>query len=238
MGRISIESFRAAEESNAGGGPKNAPSSLCVRPGRTARPVAHHSTQPFHMANSVQELEALLTEFYSAITPERRTQIGSLSGRRLLSETAWLTLFRLEARLNVVRLDPQSWSYVQPILSGPASEKLVHFASSILDCHFAGRWKLIPIDSRTQLRDFISGFLMQHLSVRFDSLVGCFARSLIVLALLVQNLSHAVLHRLVKVVVSIAAHDWPKRWPQFLGSVASLCQVPCCCFKRIVFVTF
>jgi hypothetical protein len=40
-----------------------------------------------------------------------------------------------------------------------------------------------------------------------------------------QALSHMILQRLVKCVVSIAVQDWPKRWPEFLSSVASLSQV-------------
>eukprot|EP01122_Echinamoeba_exundans_P015997 TRINITY_DN7983_c0_g1_i1.p1 TRINITY_DN7983_c0_g1~~TRINITY_DN7983_c0_g1_i1.p1 ORF type:complete len:1032 (+),score=192.84 TRINITY_DN7983_c0_g1_i1:28-3096(+) len=136
------------------------------------------------MASSFQELELLLNEYYGPISAGRRAQI--------------------ETHLNSIRVEPQSWTYIQPIFNSSRNDKLQFFALSILECNFAGRWKLIPIEMRTQLRDFLSNFLVTNLS----------------------TLSHMILQRLVKCIVSIAVQDWPKRWPEFLSSVASLSQNP------------
>eukprot|EP00735_Rhodelphis_limneticus_P013672 TRINITY_DN7621_c0_g1::TRINITY_DN7621_c0_g1_i1::g.18566::m.18566 TRINITY_DN7621_c0_g1::TRINITY_DN7621_c0_g1_i1::g.18566 ORF type:complete len:915 (+),score=173.36,sp/Q924Z6/XPO6_MOUSE/22.29/4e-65,Xpo1/PF08389.7/5.3e-16,Xpo1/PF08389.7/3.4e+02,Xpo1/PF08389.7/2.6e+03,Xpo1/PF08389.7/5.4e+03 TRINITY_DN7621_c0_g1_i1:103-2847(+) len=95
------------------------------------------------MANRIQELQALLQEFFSpSVNTERKQE--------------------LESRLLVLRSDPDTWHHCRDFLTASDSELVQWFALAVYDHLLRHGWRNLSSEERAQERRFIFMFLCER----------------------------------------------------------------------------
>jgi exportin-1 len=109
---------------------------------------------------------------------------------------------------------PDMWKRVDAILERSTNELTKFFGLQVLSDAIATRWKVIPVDQREGIRNYVVGKIIS-LSSTSD----------------VMKKNNAFLSRLNLVLIRILKQDWPHNWPTFISDIVgssksseSLCE--------------
>jgi len=119
-----------------------------------------------------------------------------------------------DAFLTRLKENPDMWKRADAILESSKNESSKFFILMVLKDTISTRWKVIPVDQREGVRNYIVGKIIA-LSASDE---------------LMHNNSR-ILSQLNQTLVTILKQDWPHNWPSFIGDIVgssktseSLCE--------------
>eukprot|EP01125_Pyxidicula_operculata_P012373 TRINITY_DN4063_c0_g1_i2.p1 TRINITY_DN4063_c0_g1~~TRINITY_DN4063_c0_g1_i2.p1 ORF type:complete len:1062 (-),score=182.79 TRINITY_DN4063_c0_g1_i2:21-3074(-) len=106
--------------------------------------------------------------------------------------------------LTKVKEHPQSWTRVDTILEHSSSDASKYIALTILDDLIKFRWKILPAEQRTGIKNYVVNLLIKLTTN--------------------EELSHRhrlVVKRLNAILVQILKQDWPHHWTTFIEEIVT-----------------
>ncbi|KAF2672800.1 hypothetical protein BT63DRAFT_382687 [Microthyrium microscopicum] len=135
------------------------------------------------MAASIEELDNTVRAFYE--------------GRGAAQKQA-------EEQLKEFKENPDSWTLVDRILKESGYQQTKFLGLQVLDIVIMTRWKILPREHCTGIRNFIVNFIIEIANSE-------------------ENLrtQKTLLNKLNLVLVSILKQEWPHNWPNFINEIVS-----------------
>ncbi|PFX29369.1 Exportin-1 [Stylophora pistillata] len=116
--------------------------------------------------------------------------------------------------LTQLKQHPDAWTRVDTILEFSNNQQTKYFALQILESVIKTRWKVLPSEQCEGIKKYMVGLIIK-ISSEGDML----------------EKEKTYIGKLNMILVEILKHEWPKKWPSFMGDIVgaskaneSLCQ--------------
>ncbi|KAK4049688.1 Karyopherin transporter [Microbotryomycetes sp. JL201] len=99
---------------------------------------------------------------------------------------------------------PDAWQRVPEILESSSNQQTKYIALQIMDRLIKSRWKILPEDQRSGIRNFIVGVIVKSSSDEAT-----------------MRKEKSYLNKLNLILVQILKQEWPHNWPSFIPEIVS-----------------